>query len=171
VKLEEYIKIDGQMILFRPAKTVDERRIQEHFYQLDRADVISRFFHDKIHFIRDDVEGMFQIDYIRNMTIIGVVGESGFARVVAVGSYYLDPTLNMAEVAFSVRKEYQGKGMGRILIRKLAEAARENGISGLLAITAPDNTKMIKLFNSLPYKVRSKLGDELHLTCRFDEQG
>jgi acyl-CoA hydrolase/GNAT superfamily N-acetyltransferase len=169
VKIEETIVIDGEKIIFRPAKPVDERRIQEHFYHLDRQDIISRFFHEKKRFVRDDVEGMSQIDYIRNLTIVAVVGEFGFGRVVGVGEYYLDEAKNLAEIAFSVSKDYQGKGLGRILIRKLAEAARENGIFGLFAITSPQNQRMIKLFKTLPYKVVSVLGDDLLLNCRFDD--
>jgi ribosomal protein S18 acetylase RimI-like enzyme len=115
------------------------------------------------------MEGMFQTDYMKNLTIIALVGESGFQKVVGVGSYYLDQAKNMAEIAFSVSKEYQGKSLGKILIRKLAEAARENGISGLLAVTTPGNKRMIRLFKKLPYKVRSVVGDEMVLSCRFDE--
>jgi acyl-CoA hydrolase/GNAT superfamily N-acetyltransferase len=169
VRFEEIIKIAGEKILFRPAKPVDERRIQEHFYQLEKVDIVSRFFHKKTRFVRNDVQDMFQVDYIHNMTIIALVGESGFEKVVGVGSYYFESSDNMAEVAFSVSKEYQGKGFGKILIRKLAEAARENRISGLFALTSPGNKNMIKLFRKLPYKVRSVLGDDLMLSCRFDE--
>ena len=75
----------------------------------------------------------------------------------------------MAEVAFSVSREYQGKGMGRILIRKLAEAARDNGILGLFAYTSSGNKKMISLFKTLPYKVQSVLGEDILLSCRFDQ--
>ena len=169
VRFEETIKIAGEKVLFRPAKTVDERRIQEHFYQLEKVDVISRFFHEKSRFVRQEVQGMFQVDYIHNMTIIALVGESGFEKVVGVGSYYFESADNMAEIAFSVSKEYQGKGLGKILIRKLAEAARENGILGLFAVTVPGNKSMIKLFRKLPFKIRSVLGDDLMLSCRFDE--
>jgi GNAT superfamily N-acetyltransferase len=169
VKLEEAVEIDGEKITFRPAKPVDERRIQEHFYQLDRKDIISRFFHEKKQFVRDDVEGMSQIDYIRNMTIIAVVGEFGFDRVVGVGEYYLDPAKNMAEIAFSVSQSYQGKGLGKILIRKLAEAAKENSIGGLFACTSPQNKKMINLFRTLPFKVKTSLEEDMVLSCRFDE--
>jgi acyl-CoA hydrolase/GNAT superfamily N-acetyltransferase len=169
VKFEEIIKIAGEKILFRPAKPVDERRIQEHFYQLEKVDIVSRFFHKKTRFVRNDVQDMFQVDYIHNMTIIALVGESGFEKVVGVGSYYFESSDNMAEVAFSVSKEYQGKGLGKILIRKLAEAARENRISGLFALTSPGNKNMIKLFRTLPFKVRSVLGEDLMLSCRFDD--
>ena len=169
VRFEESIKIDGEKILFRPDKPVDERRIQEHFYRLEKVDVISRFFHEKTRFLLHEVQGMFQVDYIHNLSIIALVGESGFEKVVGVGSYYFESADNMAEVAFSVSKEYQGKGLGKILIRKLAEAAKENGIFGLFAVTVPGNKNMIKLFRKLPYKVRSVLGDDLMLSCRFDE--
>jgi acyl-CoA hydrolase/GNAT superfamily N-acetyltransferase len=169
VRLEETLVLGGQTVTVRPTKPVDERRIQEHFYKLDRKDVVSRFFHEKKRFARGDVETMSQIDYVRNLAIIAVVGEFGFDRVVGVGEYYLEPSENMAEVAFSVSRDFQGKGLGSILMRKLAKAARENGISGLFAVTSPRNKAMINLFKTLPYKVRSALDDELLLRCRFDD--
>ncbi|MGD9731050.1 MAG: GNAT family N-acetyltransferase [Desulfamplus sp.] len=169
VKLEEIITINGKKITLRPAKPVDDRRIQEHFYQLDKADVISRFFHEKTRFLRDDVEVMSQIDYKRNLTIIALEGEMGFDRVIGVGSYYLEPATNMAEVAFSVSKDYQNQGIGRALIRKLGEAARNRGIKGLFAVTSTSNKNMIKLFKSLPYKTQSEVDDDMLLSCHFNE--
>lgn len=169
VKLEEIITINGKKITLRPAKPVDDRRIQEHFYQLEKADVISRFFHEKTRFLRDDVEVMSQIDYKRNLTIIALEGEMGFDRVIGVGSYYLEPATNMAEVAFSVSKDYQNQGIGRALIRKLGEAARNRGINGLFAVTSTSNKNMIKLFKSLPYKTQSEVDDDMLLSCHFNE--
>jgi len=169
VKLEELVTIDDEKITFRPAKPVDDRRIQEHFYQLEKEDVVSRFFHEKTRFIRPDVEVMSQVDYKRNLTIIALVGEMGFDRVVGVGSYYLEPATNMAEVAFSVSTDHQNKGVGRVLIRKLAEAARDKGINGLFAVTSTGNKNMIKLFKSLPYKVQSEIDDDMLLSCHFTE--
>ena len=47
VRLEEEIEIDGQAVMIRPGKPVDERRIQEHYYSLPKEDVVSRFFGQK----------------------------------------------------------------------------------------------------------------------------
>lgn len=168
VRLEESINKDGEKITFRPAKPVDGRRIQEHFYAMDKEDVVSRFFHERRRFLRDDVETMSQIDYVQNLTIIAVVGEFGFDRVIGVGEYYLDQAKNMAEIAFSVSRDYQGKGIGKILIKKLAMAARENGISGVFAYTSHENKRMISLFKTLPFKVTTQMGEDLMLSCRFD---
>ena len=169
-KLEETFIIDGESVTVRPAKPVDERRIQEHFYGLDKNDVTSRFFHEKTRFVSDEIGDVSQIDYIKDLTMVAIIGEFGFGKVVAVGEYLIDQGKNMAEVALSVSGDYQGKGLGRILLRKLSEAALENGIGGLYAYTSPGNQGMIKLFNSLPYKVRTTFEDDMVvLSCRFDE--
>ncbi|MCG6881718.1 MAG: GNAT family N-acetyltransferase [Deltaproteobacteria bacterium] len=169
-RLEETREIDGETVVFRPAKPVDERRIQEHFYSLDKDDVVARFFHEKHSFFKDDLAGILQIDYVNDMTILAVVGEVGFGKVVGLGEYLLVPSTNKAEVAFSVSREYQGKKIGKILLLKLAQAALENGISGLFAVTSPSNLGMIHLFKTLPYKVKSVFEDDMVvLSCRFDE--
>lgn len=170
IRLEETMEIDGDLITIRPAKPVDERRIQEHFYTQDKDDIYSRFFQARTRFVRDDMKSMFQIDYVKNLTLLAVVGEFGFGTVVAVGEYLIDPARNIAEIAFSVSKEWQGKGLGKIIMKKLSEAARENGISGLMAYTLPRNQGMIKLFKSLPYKNKTAYdGEVVELTCMFDE--
>ena len=170
IHLEETIVIDGEQVTVRPAKPVDERRIQEHFYNLDKDDVIARFFHEKTSFVKEEVEGVSQIDYVKDLTVVVVVGEFGFGRVVAIGEYLIDPATNLAEIAFSISKEYQKKGLGKILLNKLASAAVENDISGFIAYTSPTNRGMIKLFNHLPYKVNTFFdGEMLNLSCKFDE--
>ncbi len=169
VQLEETIVLDGEQITIRPAKPVDERRIQEHYYNLDKNDIFLRFFHEKNSFGRDDVEPMANIDYIKDLTLVAVIGEFGFGRVIGVGEYLLVDN-DMAEVAFSVSKPYQGKGLGKLFLAKLAQAARQNGIKGLVAYTAPENQAMIRLFKSLPYKVTTRYdADALCLKCRFDQ--
>ncbi|MFO7713210.1 GNAT family N-acetyltransferase [Desulfosarcina sp.] len=170
LRLEETLVIDGQNVTIRPAKPVDERRIQEHFYTLGKNDILARFFHEKTSFGTDDVGDVSQVDYIRNLTILAVVGEFGFGKVVGIGEYLLDPACNLAEVAFSVSGAWQGKGLGRRMMKKLFEGARENGIAGFTAYTAPGNKAMISLFNSLPVNVSTTMEDGMAaLECRFDD--
>jgi acyl-CoA hydrolase/GNAT superfamily N-acetyltransferase len=170
IHLEETIEIDGVQVTVRPVKPVDERRIQEHFYNLDKDDVTARFFHEKTSFLKEEVEGVSQIDYIKDLTVVALVGEFGFGRVVGIGEYLIDPATNFAEIAFSISRDYQKKGLGKILLKKLATAAKQNDISGLIAFTSPQNRGMIKLFNQLPYKVKTFFEtDMLTLKCKFDE--
>ena len=109
-------------------------------------------------------------DNIGGLKVRSPVAASGVrvGQVVGIGECLLDPASNIAEVAFSISKPFQNKGLGRMLLGKLAFAARENGISGLMAYTSAQNRGMIKLFKSLPYKVDSFFdGEMLKLHCRF----
>jgi RimJ/RimL family protein N-acetyltransferase len=170
LKYEEVVKIGGKEVTFRPVKPVDERRIQEHFYNLDKNDIISRFFHKKNSFVRDDLASMYQIDYVKEMTIVAVIGEFGFGKVIGIGGYSVEPHDGLAEVAYSVAKEWQSQGIAKVIQRKLVEAAKENSIIGFVAYTSMGNTPMKHLFNSLPCPVKATREDNLvRMVCRFDE--
>jgi hypothetical protein len=61
-------------------------------------------------------------------------------------------------------------GIAKILQEKLADAAKDNGIKGLIAYTSPQNKGMIRLFNNLPYKIKSEKDDDMIiLNCLFSE--
>jgi len=170
VHLEEVLEIHGEQVTVRPAKPVDARRIQEHFYSLDKDDVVARFFHARQSFDKDEMEEVSQIDYIKDLTLLAVVGEFGFGRVVGIGEYLLDTATNYAEIAFSVSKPFQKMGLGRVLLHKLESAAREHGIAGFFAYTSAQNQGMIRLFKRLPYKVTTAFdGDMVTLRCSFSE--
>ena len=52
----------------------------------------------------------------------------------------------------------------------ILKAARDNGISGFTAYTSMQNRAMAKLFNTLPYKVRTAFEDGmLVMGCQFDD--
>lgn len=170
LKYEEIITINELPITFRPAKPTDERGIQEHYYSMNRGDIVSRFFHEKKSFVHDQINTTFEIDYINDLTIVATIGEVGFEKIIAVGEYFKNSIINMAEVAYSVSREYQGMGIANILQQKLAAAAKDNGINGLVAYTSPGNKGMKKLFHKLPYQIRSETDeDTLILSCVFSE--
>ena len=131
-RMEDTRDYAGQKVMFRPAKPVDGRRIQEHFYSMDEKDVHARFFNMRRSFHREDMEPMFEVDYIKNLSIVAVTGEVGFEKIIGIGMYALEKG-TVAEVAFSISTEWQGKGIGGILLKKIGEAARENGMTELVA--------------------------------------
>ncbi len=169
--LEETRILDRKKVTFRPVKITDERSIQEHYYRLDSTDVVSRFFHEKKSFVSKQIERTFIIDYLKDLTIVAVTGQPGYERVLAVGEYYLNPETEMAEIAFSVEKDWQGKGLSSIVIQKLAEAAKRAGIKGLTAYTAKENKRMVRLFNTLNYEVKTvSEGSMIYLEAKFGEE-
>ena len=75
--------------------------------------------------------------------------------VMAVGSYYLDPKTNLAEVAFVVGDKWQNKGIGTFLLKHLTRLARRNGIRGFTAEVLRDNKPMQAVINKSNCKVKS----------------
>jgi acyl-CoA hydrolase/ribosomal protein S18 acetylase RimI-like enzyme len=168
-RMEETREFEGQKVTFRPTKPVDDRLIQEHFYRMDKKDVKARFFGTRRSFFREEMEGLAQVDYINNLSIVAVTGEIGFEKIIGLGEYALEKGA-VAEVAFSVSKEWQGKGIAGVLLEKITEAAREKGFTDLVAYTLPANISMIKLFNKLPYRTETVIEDDtVILKCGFEK--
>ena len=168
--MEESRDFGGTTVTFRAAKAGDIRHVQEHFYSMDQSDITNRFFQLRRIFYQDHMESMANIDYVKNMTVVACTGDESFGQIIGIGEYVLESGRNTAEVAFSLLKEWQGKGIALVLIQKLAEAARENGITGLVAYTSKRNASMIKLFKRLPYNIESRFDGEFFiLSAKLDE--
>lgn len=61
-----------------------------------------------------------------------------------------------AEVAVVVEDAWQGRGLGRILVRNLARRARTVGVERFVASMLPENERAIDMSASVP-------GAELHI--------
>jgi len=157
-------------ILFRPIKATDERALQEFFYSLPDEDIYYRFLSSMKVFPHRDTQAMANIDYENEMTIVGVVGDIGSEKIIAVGRYILDNESNFAEVDFAVRSEMQHKGVGTFLVRYLTEIARSKGVTGFMAYVLAANRKMLKVFRKTGYVIHRSLEDGVYeIQFRFDE--
>jgi acyl-CoA hydrolase/GNAT superfamily N-acetyltransferase len=157
-------------VFFRPIKPTDERTLQEFFYSLPDQDIYYRFLSAMKVFPHRDTQAMVNIDYEHEMTIVGVVGELGSEKIIAVGRYILDQRSNFAEVDFAVRTDWQRKGVGSFLVHYLAEIARSKGVTGFTAYVLAANRKMLSVFYKTGYVIHSSLEDSVYeIRFRFDE--
>ena len=70
----------------------------------------------------------------------------------AGGARYIVVQPGQAEVAFVVVDEYQGQGIGTMLMRHLAAIARGAGIRELIAEVLPDNAAMLKVLGTSGFR-------------------
>ncbi len=76
--------------------------------------------------------------------------------IIAVGTYVArDPS--SAEVAFTVHDRFQGKGIGALLLERLAILAVSNGIQHFWALTMMENQPMLEVFRNSGFECRSRL--------------
>ena len=74
------------------------------------------------------------------LVALGATGEIvGHALCIRLGD-------GRAEVAVEVADELHGKGLGTILVERLAELAERHGITRFLAEVLPDNSSMLDVF-------------------------
>ncbi len=161
---------DGTELFFRPVKPTDEQELTEMLYSLSTESVRKRFFSHTTAFPHRDVQQLTNIDYEQNLAIVGTVpGPAGEEELVAIAQYFLDPRTMAAEIAFIVQDEWQDKGMGSLLMRRLAKIAAERGVKRFDASVLPENKAMLAVFQNSGYPVKTEFdGDsysiEIELT-------
>jgi acyl-CoA hydrolase/GNAT superfamily N-acetyltransferase len=171
VELESRETFKGTEIRFRPMKPSDERLLREFFYSHSAETVYQRYHAPLKSLSTRQIQELCTLDYDARMALAGFVKEGDGERMVAVGRYELDRATNLAELAFTVHDELQGRGVGTWLFRRLEGIARERGVAGFLAYVLPGNVKMLNVFHrgGLPVTT-SRDGDILTLTMLFPEE-
>jgi RimJ/RimL family protein N-acetyltransferase len=157
-----YLVNDGTLINFRPIHPTDEPRMRDLFYKLSAATIYYRFMSHQKFVSRKQIQDFVYIDHRNDVTIVGTLPEAYGEDIIAIGSYYLDPKTNLAEVAFVVGDNWQNKGIGTFLLKHLMRVARRNGIRGFTAEVLTENKPMQAVINKSNCKIRSKFTGNVH---------
>ena len=158
---------DGTDVLIRPTKTTDAPLLQDLFYRLDPESVRTRFFRNLSAMTRKMAEHFTSVSYQREMAFAAVVGEEENEQIIATSSYYLDPSTRMADVAYLVDPDWQGKGLGTLMHTRTVQYAAANGVRGFTADVLDDNQAMVTVFERGPgqLQMQTRYGvTELELT-------
>ncbi len=147
---------DGSELIVRPTQPTDEEMLQDMFYDLSDQSIINRFFSMLKSMPHRKLQQFCCIDYEREMTLVVLTKEGPRQRVVGLGSYYLNPATDRAEIAFLVADDYQGKGIGTYLMQYLVKIAKARKIKGFTAEVLRDNVAMIALMHKAGVPTRSK---------------
>lgn len=90
------------------------------------------------------------------LTLVVTRGTEADARVIATGSY-IARDAQTAEVALAVADAFQGKGLGPLLLERLALLAVRHGFVRFWAVTSVDNTPMMRVFRESGFEVRDQM--------------
>jgi GNAT superfamily N-acetyltransferase len=115
-----------------------------------------RFISTRADMHHDRLQQFVVIDYTKEMMILAVVEEENKEMIVGLGQYYIDEETHNAEVAFVVRDEYQGKGIGSELLSYLVYLAKKNGLHGFTAQVLMDNKPMLQLFEHTGFAIEKR---------------
>lgn len=95
--------------------------------------------------IQTEAEHLCNVDYESEVAFLAVTGERENEQVVGSSCYFLNPSTNLAEVAYMIHPDWQSTGLGSALQRRMIECAKARGIAGFSAEVLVTNTKMLRL--------------------------
>lgn len=148
---------DGGAIRIRAIRTDDQERLHDHFRGLSPQSIYFRFMGFKRDLSAQDLKRLTELDFCDHVGLAATLTENGRERFVGVGRYIRGKDPHRAEVAFAVLDDYQGRGIGTILLEHLGRIARGNGIIELEANVLADNHQMLEVFAHSGFKIRRRL--------------
>jgi acyl-CoA hydrolase len=153
-KYETILKLkNNETIRIRPVKPTDERLIQELHYSLDDKDRYLRFFTPMKDFRHKKIAPMVNIDYLTDMILVGISGENGEEKIIAMGGFFKTHQPSLAELAFIVHKEWRGLGISKFLLQYLVQIGRYKSFGGAILL---ENKAMIHIINASGYTQKLK---------------
>ncbi len=146
---------DGTTAMIRIAQPSDKADLKNFFASLSAESKRYRFFGSALP--SDEVIEAFcdSSNPRSRLTLIVTRLSDGLPRIAAAGTYVArDPTV--AEVAFAVDDALQGKGLGTLLLERLALLAVRHGIQRFWAVTMADNKPMLDVFRASGFESSSR---------------
>ena len=140
---------DGTTATLRPVEPKDGPLLRAFVARVSKEARVRRFFGDVP--LETASAHLLESDPPERLALLVLTGE---ARVVAHGEYIRDaPGADAAEVAFLVDDRYQGRGLGTLLLERLALVAARAGVRRFYAPTEAGNRAMRGLFRSSGFPV------------------
>ncbi|MFV1969953.1 MAG: GNAT family N-acetyltransferase [Acidimicrobiia bacterium] len=157
---------DGGTVRIRPIVPADATALQAFVKNMSTESSYFRFFRVKRQLEPEELEEFTQLDYNEQMAFVAIVdGELG-----GVGRYSAkDCPDGVAEAAFTVADELQGKGIGTLLVYRISAYARAHDVKGFRAHLLADNHAMMRVFRNAGFAMRREVDQGVY-TVEIDTE-
>ena len=145
--------VDGRRVWLRLLQPGDADLISRFFWRLSKETVYRRFFSPITLPNEPLLKRLVDVDHCDREALIALDDQG----IVGVARYGTGPGASH-DVAVVVADDWQGRGLGALLIRRLAHIARLRGISSFHATMLGDNARAQSLVRGL----------SPHVTMRFE---
>lgn len=145
---------DGTPVTVSRITPADAPMIEDAFARLSAESRRLRFLTAKPRLSQSELRYLTHVDGHDHEALSAVDPETG--QGVGVARFVRDerdPT--RAEFAVTVADDWQGRGVATLLLTRLSERAREEGVERLTALVARDNEPMHELLGTLSSSVRT----------------
>ena len=159
---------DGESAVIRPIQPEDEPLIYELFKSLSDDTIVFRFCQRLTDMPHERLVRYCQIDYDRELAFVAVIGDTpGLEKIIADVRIIKMPDLETGELAILVADEWQGHGIGTMLMDYCIEIAAQSGINVIWMEILKTNSKMLHLSQACGFKIAYDDGDMIRVTRRM----
>jgi acyl-CoA synthetase (NDP forming)/GNAT superfamily N-acetyltransferase len=153
---------DGATAHLRPICPSDTEALRTFHERLSLNTVYFRYFAPHPELSTDELSHLTNVDYVNRVALVvvwrgDIIGVGRFDRIDA----------DSAEVAFVIRDDVQGRGVGSLLLEHLAAAGRERGYRTFIAEVLPQNGRMLSTFRLAGFVIDQETSDGV-VHVRFD---
>jgi len=148
---------DGRPVHIRSIHSGDKQILQEGMHHLSPRSLYYRFLTPKRELTEKELVFFTEIDYFHHVALLASIVENDKEIPAGVGRYVMGANNSLplsADLGFAVNDEYQGLGIGTILMQHLIRLARDSGLKQFTALVLPDNKRMLKVFRNCGLKVK-----------------
>jgi acetyltransferase len=146
---------NGQEIKIRPVLPEDEPLEEEMFANLSRQTQYYRFFGYLGDVTHDMLVRYTQIDYDREIALVGLADEADGRAMTGVVRLVADAKNEEAEFAIVVADKWQGQGLGNHFTDLIMAIAKERGIRKITATVLQANTTMLHMFRKRGFIIKN----------------
>ena len=158
---------NGRRVEIRALRKDDQVQLMEAASRASAQSRYRRFFGAKRDFSDSEVAFFMDVDFVNHVALVAVADENGRQSIVG-GGRYIATGPKTAELAFIVIDEFQGQGIGAVLLRHLVDIARDAGLERLEAEVLPDNMPMLKVFQNSGCPISTTRGSGVvHVALRL----
>jgi GNAT superfamily N-acetyltransferase len=130
----------------RPIDASDRELLEQGFERLSPQSRYRRFFSPVAHLSKRQLDYLTDVDHHDHEALVAVDPDTGGLVGVA---RYVRTEPGIAEPAIVVSDDWQGRGLGALLLDALADRAREEGVESFVAPILAENRGAIRLFERL----------------------
>jgi len=150
---------DGSEVVVRPIGPDDASLLQAFVRRLSARSRRFRFFAALAELSATQLDRFVNVDPARDLALVALSGRQEGTAIVAEARYALAQEDDNAEFAIAVADDFQGRGLGRHLVKRLITTAWRRGVRRLFGEIKSDNRAMLAFAMRLGFRLRGSLED------------
>jgi GNAT superfamily N-acetyltransferase len=150
---------DRSHVVIRPITPQDKEAERAFIEGLSPKSRHLRFLGEVRHPSDRLLDQLTRIDAVHDAAFAAVTRENAHERIVGVSRFSANRHGDSCECAVTVTDDWQGKGLGTLLMKYLIDVARARGVHRMYSVDSAQNARMTELANDLGFRTRSDPDD------------